>query len=39
MDDIRPNPARTSVTVQGLEDEDGTTADWSLAAYAICADF
>ena len=34
---IRPNPGLTGVVVRGLEDGDGTTAKWSVKAYAICA--
>jgi hypothetical protein len=37
LNDIIPNSALTSVTVTGLEDQDGTTSDWSVGAYAICA--
>jgi hypothetical protein len=37
LDDLRPNPALTSVTVQGVEDETGTAESWSVTAYAICA--
>src|SRR4051794_14026544 len=37
MDDITPNAALTSVTVTGFEDQDGTTNNWSLRAYAICS--
>ena len=38
MDDLRPNAALTAVTVNGLEDETGNAANWSLTAYAVCAD-
>ena len=38
MDDLRPNAGLTSVTVNGLEDETGNAANWSLTAYAVCAD-
>jgi hypothetical protein len=37
LDDLRPNAALTSVTVNGLEDETGNPANWSLTAYAVCA--
>ena len=37
LDDLQPNPAMTDVTVQGVEDEDGTTDSWSVTAYAICS--
>jgi hypothetical protein len=36
LEDIRV-PNLTSVTVQGVEDEDGTAVDWLARAYAICA--
>ena len=38
LDDVRPNAALTTVTVNALEDETGTSASWSLIARAICAD-
>jgi hypothetical protein len=37
LNDIIPAGDLQSVTVQGLEDEDGTTATWSVTAYAVCA--
>jgi hypothetical protein len=37
MDDIIPNSALTSVSVRGLEDQNGATANWRVGAYAICA--
>ena len=37
LDDVRPNAELTSVFVHGLEDENGTTASWSVTAYAVCA--
>jgi hypothetical protein len=37
LDDVRPNAALTSVTVNGLEDQTGYTAFWTLTARAICA--
>jgi hypothetical protein len=35
--DLVPNPELRTVTVRGFEDQNGTTAGWSLRAYAICA--
>ena len=32
-----PNPGLTAVTANALEDETGTSTNWSLKAYAICA--
>ena len=37
LDDLRPNAALTSVTANGLEDETGNPAPWSVTAYAVCA--
>ena len=37
IDDVRPNADLQSVTVNALEDETGTTADWAVTAIAICA--
>ena len=37
MDDVRPNPGLTGVTVQGVEDETGQAGSWSIVAHAICA--
>ena len=37
MDDVRPNPGLTGVTVQGVEDETGQAGGWSIVAHAICA--
>jgi hypothetical protein len=37
LDDLRPNPLLTTVTVTGLEDETGHAGDWFLWGYAICA--
>jgi hypothetical protein len=37
LNDIIPNAALTGVTVRGMEDGDGTTANWSVTAYAICS--
>jgi hypothetical protein len=38
LDDLRPNAALTSVTANGMEDETGNPAPWSITAYAVCAD-
>jgi hypothetical protein len=37
LDDVRPSADLTTVTVNALVDETGTTRDWSLTARAICA--
>lgn len=37
MDDVRPNSTLTAVTVTGFE-ADPYAGNWSVAAYAICAD-
>jgi hypothetical protein len=37
LDDLTPNQSLTSVTATGFEDQSGTTASWSITAYAICA--
>ena len=37
IDDMRPNPGLTAVTVQALEDETGQAGPWNVTAYAICA--
>jgi hypothetical protein len=37
IEDVRPNPLLTNVTVAGIEDFFGTTTDWIVTAYAICA--
>lgn len=37
LDDIRPNGGLTSVTVNALEDETGNSTNWSVTAYAVCA--
>jgi hypothetical protein len=37
LDDLRPNAALTSVTANALEDETGNPINWSLTAYAVCA--
>jgi len=38
LDDVRPNPGLTAVTVQALEDGTGKAGGWSVTATAICAD-
>jgi hypothetical protein len=37
VDDMRPDPGLTSVTVQALEDQNGQPGPWTVTAYAICA--
>jgi hypothetical protein len=37
LDDVIPNADLASVTVKAFEDEQGTTADWTVFACAICA--
>ena len=37
IDDMRPNPGLTAVTVQALEDQTGQAGPWNVTAYAICA--
>jgi hypothetical protein len=37
MDDLPRHVSLNSVTVTGVEDETGTAANWSVRAYAICA--
>ncbi|HEX8103617.1 MAG TPA: hypothetical protein VF533_13460 [Solirubrobacteraceae bacterium] len=37
LDGIRPSPDLATVTANAAEDETGTTAGWTIAAYAICA--
>jgi hypothetical protein len=37
LDDITPDSALTSVSVLAREDQDGTANNWSVTAYAICA--
>jgi hypothetical protein len=37
IDDITPNAALTSVTVTGYEDVDGFAGNWTVIAYAVCA--
>lgn len=38
MTEVFPDATLTSVTVVGREEEGGTTAQWSLYAYALCAE-
>lgn len=37
LDDVSPSSTLTYVFALGFEDQDGTTANWSITAYAICA--
>jgi hypothetical protein len=37
MNDIVPDANLTKVTVRGVEDQNGTAGNWSVRAYAICA--
>ena len=37
MDEISPGSTLTSVRVTGYEDDTGAAANWSVTAYAICA--
>jgi len=37
LDGLQPNAALTAVTVNALEDETGNTGNWSVTAYAVCA--
>jgi hypothetical protein len=39
IDDMRPNPALTSVTVSGFEDLLGYDQNWSVTAFAICVSY
>ncbi|WP_438017439.1 hypothetical protein WMF18_42875 [Sorangium sp. So ce315] len=38
IDEIRPNETLDQVTVTASEDQDGTSSNWLLRAYAVCAD-
>jgi hypothetical protein len=38
LDKIEPNPGLTTVTAVAVEDETGTTGNWTLDALAVCAD-
>jgi len=37
LDDVVPSSDLTSVRAEAFEDQDGTTNNWSLTAYAVCA--
>jgi hypothetical protein len=37
LDDMAPNAALTSVTATAYEDDNGYAGNWSLWAYAVCA--
>jgi hypothetical protein len=37
IDDLIPNTTTNRATVKGYEDDNGTTSNWWLRAYAICA--
>ncbi len=37
IEDIRPSPDLTKLTVKAVEDQTGTTANWFVQAFAICA--
>ncbi len=37
LDGLRPNPGLTLVAANALEDETGAAGNWSVSAYAICA--
>ncbi|WP_433165945.1 hypothetical protein [Kribbella sp. CA-247076] len=37
LDDVVPSADLTSVRVEAYEDQDGTAANWSVTAYAVCA--
>jgi hypothetical protein len=37
LDGLQPNAALTAVTVNALEDETGNSGNWSVTAYAVCA--
>ena len=39
IDDVRPNPSLTNVTVSGFEDQNGYDRDWSVTAFAICVSY
>jgi len=39
IDDMRTNPALTSVTVAGFEDSDGYEGNWSVTAFGICVNY
>jgi hypothetical protein len=37
MNDLIPNPELTKVVVRGNENQNGTAGNWSVRAYAVCA--
>ncbi len=37
LDDVVPSPDLTSVRAEAFEDQDGTTNNWSITVYAVCA--
>jgi hypothetical protein len=37
LNDLIPGSSQKSVIVQGFEDEDGTSSNWQVRAFAICA--
>ncbi|MFF1818240.1 hypothetical protein ACFVWG_13155 [Kribbella sp. NPDC058245] len=37
LDDVAPSPDLSSVRVDAWEDQDGTTNNWTVTAYAVCA--
>ncbi|MFC9688332.1 hypothetical protein ACFTSF_07300 [Kribbella sp. NPDC056951] len=37
LDDVVPSADLTSVRAEAFEDQDGTTNNWSVTAYAVCA--
>src|SRR6185503_1050634 len=37
LDGLPPNAGLTAVTVNALEDQTGTSATWSVTAYAVCS--
>ena len=37
MNDLIPEPDLTKVVVRGVENQNGTAGDWSVRAYAVCA--
>ena len=38
LDDIRPDSPLETVNAQAHEDQAGTTGDWAVIAYAVCAE-
>ena len=39
LDDVRPEPDLSGVTVTALEDQTGFSGQWFLRAHAICASY